>query len=318
MAEKAAAEAEAATAEAKLKAEKAQADATRAKIEREAAEVAKVEADKVAMEEAKSNAQEEARVKAEREFREETERKDQRTKDAAYREAAEKANADLAREFKERMQKVRTLKKAKEAKVVEAQAAKARKRLGGPLANQMCKSVNDQRNLDAWCESNCKVGFCPPDKCACTTPAEGQQEEAAANTADDPDADDAAIAQAIAAADEAAAAADAAEAKASQAENALLPMDVPLPAGVTSPNLPAVKQTAEVMQPSPSPAASQHQGVDASLTDEALFDLVKGLKTSPNLDALSDDSLMRMVTSPMQGQQQASLSQLEPQPQTYS
>ena len=95
------------------------------------------------------------------------------------------------------------------------------RKLGGPLASQRCKSVNDQRNLDAWCESNCKVGFCPTDKCKCEdTSGEGSSEE-------DTSREDAEIAEAIAEADKAAAAADAAEVAASQAEGALLPAPGP-------------------------------------------------------------------------------------------
>merc|ERR1719298_224658 len=97
-------------------------------------------------------------------------------------------------------------------KPVPAAAAAA---AAGPLANQRCRATtSSNHNLDAWCDSNCKVGFCPEDKCVCETPStEELAVEEAANAA--------AIAEEEAA--------DAAEAAATAAENALLPQGVPAP-----------------------------------------------------------------------------------------
>ena len=34
-----------------------------------------------------------------------------------------------------------------------------------------CRSLEADQTLDRWCANNCKVGFCPAEKCTCATKA---------------------------------------------------------------------------------------------------------------------------------------------------
>ena len=252
-AERAEAEAEAATAEAKIRAQKAEAEAAAAAEERQRAEVSRAKVDAA----------------------------------AAQTAAAEQANSDLARHFKEKMQ----LKKKSRDEALEARKQPRPASSAGPLAGQRCRATtSSNHNLDAWCDSNCKVGFCPEDKCMCETPAEelAVEDATAEDDADVDAADDAAVSEAIAAADAATAAADAAEAAATAAENALLPQGLPAPEAPPAP-------TSDGPEPTPEPPCTENPGLcgptngtgasqqpQQELTDQALMDIVTKAEAEPS------------------------------------
>ena len=105
---------------------------------------------------------------------------------AAEKEAAE-AEAGLAAAKAEEAALAKATAATSPAPAPAAAAAPApvAAAVGAADASRVCTSITGDANLNGWCSSNCKVGFCPTDKCACTggAPEPPQAAALAATTA---------------------------------------------------------------------------------------------------------------------------------------